>query len=123
MYNSGLTLEQIAVQVGLTKERIRQIVNPVVKYHCSIHRRTYRGRCEWCMVEQHYPAYLEGLTDEQLVIEGEKLGKKGRKQHLMLKRMYLVKYLRNIKGLKFIQIARMIKRAPSTVSFLFCKKS
>ena len=120
LYNNGLTLKEVGRQIGLTAERVRQIVNPLVKCYCSIHKRGYKDRCEYCVVEQSYLGYLRSLNSEQLSIEVKELQKYDRHGTVVIKRMILTNYLRE-RGKTFSQIGKLLQRHPLIVRRLYLK--
>lgn len=108
---------------GLTGERIKQIVNPSLKFYCKKHlSRRYQQVCEMCNVEENYLPYLQSFSGVSLEHEIENLPG-DRKPVTVLKRKILALFLRDVKKHRAYTIAKLLNRTPASISYLLNGKT
>jgi DNA-binding CsgD family transcriptional regulator len=112
----GKTLEVIAREFRISRERVRQILN---SKFCPKHGVNYFDICVYCKEEREYQIVLKNMSKKAVESELVKLSKKGRQAIPSLRRKMLVKKLRDEQGLSFSEIARRMGRDRTTVSHYY----
>lgn len=117
LYSDGMNYADLGRRFTLTLERVRQILNPQLKFYCKKHKRKhYKSICELCSLEKEYLIKIKQNVDK--VIQNLS----NRRDNLTVtKRKILVKYLRDIKKMSFQQIAKLLDRDYTSILYLYKK--
>jgi hypothetical protein len=119
----NLTLREIGLEMGVTAERVRQILNKKELKLCKKHNLHFAVRCKYCFQEANYKSLLKNhLKKNGLEAEIRRLAKPGRKAEVIVQKKLLIKKLHDEIGLSFNAIAKLLKRDHSTISFLYLSK-
>jgi len=114
LYSQGVLYAELGRKYKLSLERIRQIINPILKFYCRIHNRRYSKKCELCQVEKEYPKKLrENLEREIARLPGS------RDVITVLKRQMIIKLLRDKFKMSFKKIGIKLDRDYASIIYLY----
>lgn len=117
-YKELKTLKKVSEKLGITIERVRQIVNPSVSFYCVKHKIKYNSECAYCAVITLYPISLKKLTTQQLQLQIQKLIKPNRQKVFVLERMFMVMFLLKYYKFSISEIGRILHRHHSSIANL-----
>ncbi len=118
----GKTLKEIGKNIGVTQERIRQILNPLKSKTCKIHKIKFLEVCHYCSWKKLYSESLKELKDNHIEIEGERLSSKDRNLYLIIQRCLFIKYLKDKKKMSYRKIAKILDRDHTSIISLYQKQ-
>jgi DNA-binding transcriptional MerR regulator len=125
--DAGQTLQQIGDVYGLTRERVRQILDPNIfkcKAHCEIHDHWYNKSgshygCKYCrktVAEIRIQKMMDTTVDKTtLTVLINKVKKKDRHLVTVELRDYVIKILRVQEGLSLPKIGRLLERTHTAI--------
>ncbi|MEK6878471.1 MAG: hypothetical protein AABY22_02630 [Nanoarchaeota archaeon] len=96
--------------------------SPISK-QCERHRKFYKYSCRRCSEEQKKQELLKKLPElrliEQVNKEVEICSSKNRSKEISLRRAFLIKELKDVLKYNNTEIAKMLKRHRTTISYLY----
>lgn len=116
-----IKLGTIAKKFGITPERVRQIYEKRNRAVCEIHNSPYKKECEYCLLEKTYRKRVKSLPLNRMLQEVLALTKENREKAVVIKRQILIKVLKDVHGLNFSEIGRLLKRDHSSIRNLYEK--
>jgi DNA-directed RNA polymerase specialized sigma subunit len=114
MSQKGYTLKKIGEEFGISGERVRIILLRKSRKLCLRHKILYLKQCSHCAEEKNYAATLKKISKEQLIVEIDKLKKRGRGWKLVMQRRFLVGRLAK-EGFSQRRIGKLLGRDHSTI--------
>lgn len=119
--DKGLTLQEIANEVGVTSERIRQIVERKNHQYCSIHNIYSENKCSRCNIKENYVAKIKQIASHNLMDEVARLSKPDRHKEVVVQRQALVKLLIDEYQFNCFEVARLLERDHTSIAYLYNK--
>jgi hypothetical protein len=119
--DKGLTYEEIGLQFKISAERVRQILTHKVEY-CHEHKRQFIGVCSYCVVQNDYVDKLHHIVKDGLIKEITALIIPDRSREQVMKRIAMIRLLRDKYLLPFSRIANLLKRDITSVKNLYNNK-
>jgi len=125
----GKTLKQIgeALRPQISSERVRQLLNPEKVGTCKKHKQKIIKKygCVYCQIEQTYEKFLENIssyTDNAIRAEFLRLSKQDRSKKVILQKITLIRFLKDVRKMGYTEISRYLNRDFSTIKYLYNKK-
>jgi hypothetical protein len=121
----GLTLKEVGLKIGLTSERVRQLLTPIKYQRCKVHKIKYESFCPYCRVLLVYPKALRQVFATgayAIKAEFERLAQSDRNKEIILQRILLIKKLRDERHFTYAAISRFLDRDYSSIVNLYNKK-
>jgi hypothetical protein len=119
--DKGQTYEQIGLIFDITAERVRQILTHKIEY-CKEHKRQYIEECSYCSVHNDYVKKLNFIVKDGLTKEIIKLIPHDRSREIVMKRIAMVRLLRDKYNLPFSRIAKLLDRDTTSIKNLYTNK-
>ena len=116
-----MTYEQIGTKLNISAERVRQILTYKLEF-CSKHKRQFVGECSYCKTENEYYHRIDSIVKDGLMKEINELKKHNRKRETVIKRIALIRVLRDKYLLPFSRIAVLLERDISSIKNLYNSK-
>jgi AraC-like DNA-binding protein len=112
-------LKEIGAVYGITRERVRQILEKKNLKLCAKHQVHFLEKCWRCTQQSQYKKKLKNLhTDKELREEAKRLSAPGRTGKPVLERKLLIKKLINERGMSYSEVSRLLKRDRTTIMHL-----
>lgn len=122
LHEKGFTLAAIALEVKISDERVRQIVEQQTHNYCSKHNIFSKHLCKYCNVKENYVKKIESITKSNLMDEIKRLSKPDRRKETVVQRQAIIRILKDKYNFNFLQIADLMERDHTSVVHLYYKK-
>lgn len=119
--DKGLTLKEISDDTGITSERVRQIIQRRGHQYCSVHNIYSENKCSRCNIKENYVAKIKQIAANNLMDEVARLSKPDRQKEVVVQRQALIKLLKDDYGFSYFEIARLLERDHTSISYLYNK--
>lgn len=121
LHEKGLTLTAIAIQIGISLERVRQIIEQQTHNYCLEHNIFSKHLCKYCNVKENYVKKIESITKSNLMDEIKRLSKPDRRKETVAQRQAIIRILKDKYNFNFLQIADLVERDHTSVVYLYHK--
>lgn len=121
-FRKNHTLRETGKKFNITGERVRQIQisNLKSKKLCYIHNKYYFNKCLFCLNFKNYSQEMNKLDYSHILLEVSRQANNKKRDYVSVqRRIYLIKRLHEQHNQSFSEIARLLKKHHSTISYLY----